>query len=162
MITLDLVQQKLGVMDETSVTQYIINIFEGVETATAQGYTFFFYGPDRKLPFATLATQDNEYDRASHLDRPSVFRLNIGVSRDPYRSLFGTQSPRLGPDNVVDTGHDFTTLDQLMPHPVYAPQSWVCVLNPSEATFQIVQPLLAEAYNLAIKRHSKARPADQS
>ena len=38
-------------------------MFEGVETATAQGYTFFFYGPDRKLPFATLATQDNEYDR---------------------------------------------------------------------------------------------------
>ena len=34
MITLDLVQQKLGVMDETLVTQYIINMFEGVETAT--------------------------------------------------------------------------------------------------------------------------------
>jgi uncharacterized protein DUF6194 len=63
MIILDLVQQKLGVIDETSVTQYIINMFEGVETAAAQGYTFFFYGPDRKLPFATLATQDNEYDR---------------------------------------------------------------------------------------------------
>jgi hypothetical protein len=162
MITLDLVQQKLGVMDEPLVTQHIINTFECVETATAPSYAFFFYGPDRKLPFATLATQDNEYDCASHLDRPSVFRLNIGVSRDTYRPLFGTQSPCLDPDNVVDTGHDFTTLDQLMPHPVYAPQSWVCVLNPSEATFHIVQPLLAEAYNLAAKRHSKARLDDPS
>jgi hypothetical protein len=62
-------------MDETSVTQSILNMFEGVETASAQGYTFFFYGPDRRLP---LATQDNEYDRGSHLDRPSVFRLDIG------------------------------------------------------------------------------------
>jgi hypothetical protein len=149
-------------MDETSLTQSILNMFEGVETATTQGYTFFFYGPHRKLPFVTLATQDNEYDRASDLDRPSVFRLNVGVSRDTYQSLFGTQSPRLGPDGVVDIGHDFTTLDQLMPHPIYAPQSWDCVLNPSEATFQTVQPLLAEAYALAVKRHSKMRPAHQS
>jgi len=146
-------------MDETSVTQSIINMFEGAETASAEGYTFFFYSPDRKLP---LATQDNEYDCGSHLDRPSVFGLNIGVSRSTYQSLFGTQSPRLGPVGVVDTGHDFTALEQLMPHPVYAPQSWVCVFNPSEATFQTAQPLLAEAYDLAVKRHSKARPADQS
>lgn len=106
-------------MDETPVTQYIISTFEGVETATAQGCTFFFYGPDRKLPFVTLATQDNEYDRASQWDRPSVFQLNIGVSKNTYRSLFGTKSPRLGPDGVVNTGHDFTALDQVMPHPIY-------------------------------------------
>jgi hypothetical protein len=139
-------------MDQTSVTQSILNMFEGVETATAQGYTFFFYDPDRALPFVTLVTQDNEYDR------PSVFRLKVGVSRATYKSLFGTQSPRLSLDGVVDTGHDFTTLDQLMRHPIYAPQSWVCVLNPSEATLQTLQPLLSEAYTLAVKRHSKARP----
>ena len=68
-------------MDETSITQYILGTFAKVDMATSQGYTFFFYGPDRKLPFATLATQDNDYDRASHLNRTSVFRLNIGVSR---------------------------------------------------------------------------------
>src|SRR5437763_14498011 len=108
-------------MDEASIFQYITDTFDGVETASAEGYTFFFYGPDRKLPFATLVTRDNEYDRASHLDRPSVFRLNIGVSKDTYRSLFGPQPPRPGADGVVDTGHDFTALDQLLPHPVYAP-----------------------------------------
>jgi hypothetical protein len=55
----------------------------------------------------------------------------------------------------VGIGHDFTALDQLLPHPVYAPQSWVCVLNPSAATFEAVRPLLAEAYQLAVSRYAK-------
>ena len=107
-------------------------------------------------------TKDNDYDRASNLDRPSVFRLNIGVSKHTYRSLFGPQPLRLDADGVVDTSHDFTALDQLLPHPMYAPQSWVCVLNPSDATFQAVRPLLAEAYDRSVRRHAKARPADES
>jgi uncharacterized protein DUF6194 len=142
-------------MDEASITQYITDTFAGVETATAQGYTFFFYGPHRKLPFATLATQDKDYDRVSHLDRPSVFRLNVGVSKETYRSLFGSQPSSPGAGGVVDTGHYFTALDQILPHPVYAPMSWVCVLNPSDATFQAVRPLLAEAYDLTVSRHAR-------
>lgn len=150
-------------MDEAAITQYIIDTFAGVETSTAMGYTFFFYGSERKFPFATLATEDNEYDRVSHLDRPSVFRLNIGVSRATYHSLFGSTQPHLGPDGVVDTGHDFTALDQLLPHPVYAPQSWVCVLNPGAATFQTVRSLLAEAYERAARKQAKgAAPTDES
>ncbi len=142
-------------MDETSVTQYITDTFANVETAATEGWTFFFYGSERKLPFATLGTQDDEYDRASNLNRPSVFRLNIGVSKDTYRALFGPQPSPPGPTGRVDTGHDFTVLDQLLPHPVYAPQSWVCVLNPSAETFQTVKPLLAEAYELAVRRQAK-------
>jgi hypothetical protein len=149
-------------MDEASITQYITDTFAGVEMATALGYTFFFYGPDRKLPFATLATQDNDYDRASHLDRPGVFRLNIGVERDTYRSLFGPQPSAPGAAGVVDTGHDFTVLDRLLPHPVYAPQSWVCVLNPSAETFQTVRPLLTEAYEKAVRRQANTQPAEES
>jgi hypothetical protein len=29
--------------------------------------------------FATLVSADNKYDRISNLDRPGVFRLNLGV-----------------------------------------------------------------------------------
>jgi hypothetical protein len=142
-------------MDETAITQYITDTFANVEMADAMGYTFFFYDSDHKLPFATLASQDNEYDQVSQLNRPSVFRLNIGVSRDTYRSLFGPQPSAPGPTGVVDTGHDFSALDQVLPHPVYAPQSWVCVLNPSAETFQTVKRLLAEAYDLAARRNAK-------
>lgn len=57
---------------------------------------------------------------------------------------------------AVDTGHDFATVDRLLPHPVYGRQYWVCALNPSEATFQTVaQPLLAEAYDLAVSKYVK-------
>jgi hypothetical protein len=149
-------------LDEAATARYIIDTFAGVETSNAAGYTFFFYGDDRIMPFATIAHWDNEGDRASNLDRPSVFRLNIGVSKQTYRALFGPQAPRLGADGVVDTGHDFTVLDELLPHPIYAPQSWVCVLNPQAATFEKVIPLLAEAYERAVKRHAKAIPAEQT
>lgn len=141
--------------DPEAIARYLLDTFPGVETTAAMGYTFFFYGSDHKLPFVTIATQDNEYDRASHLDRPSVFRLNIGVSRDSYRALFGPPPAPPGEAGVVATGHDFAALDQLMPHPVYAPQSWVCVLNPSAATFRGLQPVLAEAYARASNRHAR-------
>jgi len=42
---------------------------------------------------------------------------------------------------------DYTALDRLMPHPVYALQHWVSVLNPSVGTFEsVVKPLLEEAH----------------
>ena len=80
-------------MDEDALTQHIIDSFAGVETATAYGYTFFFYGRERKLPFATIASGDNEHDRVSNLDRAGVFRLNIGVRSETYRALFGPSRP---------------------------------------------------------------------
>jgi hypothetical protein len=165
-------------MDEASIIQHITDTFAGVDVirpevdggpAIAWGDTFFIYDPNRdlepnrKFPFATIVTKDyGEFDRASNLDRPGVFRLNIGISKDTYHSLFGPQPSRPGSDGMVDTGHDFAALDQLLPHPVYAAQCWVCVLNPSDATFQAVRPLLAEAYDLAVKRYAKARPAQES
>ncbi len=142
-------------LDAAAVTQYITDTFANVETSEAMGYVFFFYGAERKLPFVTIGTEDNDYDRASQLDRPGVFRLNIGASKDTYRALFGRQPKAPTGAGVVDTGHDFAALNQLMPHPVYAPQSWVCVLNPSGETFNTVQPLLAEAYELEVSRQAK-------
>ena len=50
---------------------------------------------------------------------------------------------------------DFAELDVVMPHPVYGRMHWVCVLNPSEATFETVKPLLSEAYDLNVARTVK-------
>lgn len=135
-------------MNETSLTRYITDTFAGVETADNFGYTFFFYGSDHKLPFATLSATDNEYECVSNLNRPGVFRLNIGVSKETFQSLFGT-------DGVTISDYDFTVLDRIMPHPEYARQFFVCVLSPSDATFQAIKPLLAEAYDIAVRRHAK-------
>jgi Family of unknown function (DUF6194) len=137
-------------MDEKGITDYIMNTFAGVETMTTLGYTFFFYGPDRMLPFTTIATADNEGDRVSNLDRPGVFRLNIGVSKQTFQVLFGT-------GKVDVSAYDFTALDTIMPHPDYAAQSWLCVLNPGDTTFQQLRPLLSEAYDLAIRRAARRK-----
>ena len=135
-------------MDETSVVNYITETFPGVETTTNFGYTFFFYRSDHILPFATLISSDQDYDRFSNLDRPEVFRLNIGVSRETFQSLFGTAK-------VDVSSYDFTALDVIMPHPEYAQQSFICVLSPSEATFERVRALLAEAYDIAVRRFTR-------
>jgi uncharacterized protein DUF6194 len=146
-------------MDETAITRYITETFDGVDLVVSSGNTFFFYNPDpteppdHRFPFVTLVTND-EYDQFSNLSRPSVYRLNIGVSKQTYRALFGDSPARDGA--AEDGSHDFTALDQVLPHPVYGRQYWVCVLNPSATTFQdAVQPLLAEAYEMAVGKRTR-------
>ena len=142
-------------MNESSVADYITKTFPGVETSTNFGYIFFFYGSDHKLPFATLASSDNDYDRISNLDRPGVFRLNIGVSKQTFQSLFGTVK-------VDVSSYDFTILDVIMPHPDYAQQYFICVLSPSEATFERIRALLAEAYDIAVRRTKRRNKKNES
>jgi hypothetical protein len=147
-------------MDEAALIQYITDTFPGVDPLAANGDVFFIYDPDRdlpgerKFPFATLVIGDR-YDQVSQLDRPGVYRLNCGVNRDTYRALFGAPPARLGPGGVIETEHDFTVLDQLLPHPVYAPQAWISVLNPGEQSWEQVKGLLQEAYSLGVQRHVK-------
>lgn len=135
-------------MDETSVANYITTTFADVETSENFGYTFFFYRDDHMLPFATLIASDNEYDRISDLDRPGAYRLNIGVSRQTFESLIGTAKPDV-------KSYDYTALDVIMPHPDYAPQNFICVLSPGDATWERTKSLLSEAYNIAAGRYNR-------
>jgi len=149
-------------MDESAITQYVAKTFTGVDVLVgsaeagspeiAWGDTFFIYDPDRALqgsrqfPFATIVTKDyGEFDNRSDLDRPGVFRLNIGLGSETFDSLFD-----------AGAGHDFSALDRLMPHPVYGRNHWVSVLNPSDATFETVKPLLREAYDRAVVRYRRS------
>ena len=146
-------------MDAAAVIQYITDTFDGSYTADEWGDTFFYYNPEGRLPndiyFATLKIRDDEYDRASDLDRPDVFCLNIGISKPTFDTLFSSRPTRLGSGQNDLEGHDLTALDRIMPHPVYDSMGWVCVLNPSEETFQTVRALLAEAYDLAVAKFAK-------
>ncbi len=153
-------------MNESEMSQYITETFEGVDVVTDSGNSFFFYNPDsnvppdHRFPFVTLVTNDL-YDQFSHLNRPSVFRLNIGIGKQTFRSLTGSPSLPSGTNSVANSGenessYDFTALDQIMPHPVYGRMLWVCVLNPSKETFETkVRPLLAEAYHLAVSKRKR-------
>jgi len=146
-------------MDETAIIQYITGTFAGIQIASADGNSFFYYGPDGKIPektfpFATLVTKD-DYDTVSNLSRPSVCRLNIGLAKDTFVSLLGAPPKAPGESGIIDTGHDFTALDQVMPHPIYGHMCWVCVLNPGTATWGTVQTLLAEAYGRVARKQDK-------
>ena len=151
-------------MNAQAITDHILSTFSGVDAQVgskeagspeiAWGDTFFIYDPKRDLegvqrfPFATIVTKDyGEFDERSDLDRPGVYRLNIGVRAETFKGLF--------PDASAD--RDFTALDALMPHPVYGPQHWVCVLNPSDETFETLKPLIAEAYDMARRRIDRPR-----
>ncbi|MEO7404294.1 MAG: DUF6194 family protein [Burkholderiales bacterium] len=145
---------------EAEITEYIAQNLPGVAAVSAPGGTFFFYDPngdvpaERRFPFATVIIND-DYDSASQLSRPGIFRLNIGVSKETCRTMFGELPTTLGPNGIIETDHDFTALDFLMPHPVYAAQCWVSVLNPDEVTLEEVKRLLDEAYEIAVRKYKK-------
>jgi hypothetical protein len=144
-------------IDEAAVTRAIVETLGGVDVVTTDGNSFFFYDPggdtppDRRFPFATLVTTD-EYDRFSDLSRPGVYRLNVGVSRETFRSLAPDPPPGAG-----ERTYDFTALDRIVPHPVYGSMHWLCVLNPSPETFAKVLLLLAEAHERAARRYAGQR-----
>jgi hypothetical protein len=81
-----------------------------------------------------------------------VFRLNVNVSGDTFRSRFGDPP---GPTDV-----DFAALDQFMPHPVYGQQSWVSIINPGDANRAAVEAMLTEAHDRVARRH-RGRNTDQ-
>ena len=146
-------------MDQVQLSEHLLRYFADVHPVQTWGETAFFYNPGRQLPrgvyFATIKSKDGDNDRASDLGRPGVFRLNIGIGQSAYRGQFGQPPARPAAGSVVDTGHDFTRLDQLMPHPVYAWMSWVCVLNPTSQTVRSLHPLLERAYDLAVDKFQK-------
>ena len=155
-------------MNEMEMSRYIPETFEGVDMVVEAGNYFFFYNPDPDIPpdhmfpWATLMVNDVN-DTFSNLDRPSVYRLNIGVSKATFQAMFGTDQRPASMKNTeqgepVFSGYDYTALDQVMPHPVYGKMYWVCVLNPSDVTLDtVVRPLLDEAYTMARNKYTKRR-----
>jgi hypothetical protein len=128
------------------ISSWITTTYPETKVVSAMGATFFSLD-DRHWPnFATIVTTD-EHDMGapSDLAREGVFRLNIGVGKETFTRLVGS---------IGDA--DFAALDQVVPHPVYAKQRWIAILNPSRQTFDdLVKPLIAEAHDrLARPRRS--------
>ena len=103
----------------------------------------------------TVKEKDGDNDRASQLDRPGVYRVNLGPRKQTYVNLFGPAPKRPPKGGVVEGDMDFTQTDTLLPHPVYAWMGWVCVLNPSAQTFESMKPLIRESYMFAKEKFEK-------
>lgn len=141
------------------IEHYILEHFEDVHPLDSWGEKSFFLNPKQQLKrgtyFATLKEKDGDNDKASFLNRDGIFRLNIGVSKEVYLSLFETLPKRPAKGCFIDGDYDFQKIDAVLPHPVYGWMGWVCVLNPSEKTFETCKGLLDDAYNKAIKTTMK-------
>lgn len=146
-------------VEPSDVIDAIVSDFPGLEPKPSWGETSLFYNPEGILPngvyFATIKEKDGANDKASSLDRPGVFRLSFGLPPARYESLFGPRPTRPAKGGCVATGHDFTALDGLMPHPVYGWMGWVQVLSPSRRTFAEIQPLLSAAHEAAAKKYDR-------
>jgi hypothetical protein len=127
------------------ISQWITATWPETVVAQAMGATFFSLDPSSWPNFATIVTTDeHDLGAPSNLTaRPGVFRLNIGVGKATFERLAAAG---------VDTAPDHGALDRLLPHPVYARQRWISILNPGRSTFEeAIKPLLAEAHDLLAK-----------
>ncbi|MFC8846838.1 MULTISPECIES: DUF6194 family protein [unclassified Micromonospora] len=146
----ELAQRILGL---PGVTQVRADAASGAPRAS-WGERFFFVGPDRRRPFATIVAHDTPgFDEDSRLDRPDVYRLNVELGRAEFQRRFGYPPARF-PDHRA--GIDFTRHDEVLPHPAYGLHGWACVLRPGVDLLPEVDRLLAHAYAWAADRHRRA------
>ena len=149
-------------MDPDDLHRHIVHTFDGTNVLENEGDLFYIYDPGRNLPpqrqmpWATLVRRD-AYDPSSDLDRRGAWRVNIGLTKAAYTERFGPAPNVPVTGEPIDTGFDYTATDTLMPHPVYAPQHWVCVVNPGERTADDVHALLAEAHGFAARKFANQR-----
>jgi len=132
-------------MEQEGIETFV-SAMEYIEREENFGYTFFFVGDDHRLSFVTIANSDNEYDDVSNLDRDQVFRVNIGVSKETFTKLIGETDP----ESV-----DYSALNVFLPHPHYARQNFISILNPAGENVAKTKALIEEAYAIAAARYKR-------
>jgi Family of unknown function (DUF6194) len=138
--------------DADEITAWITTTYPDTIVGEAMNARFFSLDPSNWPNFATIVTTDeHDMGNPSDLARDGVFRLNIGVGKATFERLVGA---RVEPD--------YAALDTILPHPVYAKQRWVAILNPGRRTFEdTVKPLIAEAHD-RLARPTHDRPPARS
>lgn len=105
----------------------------------------FFSMDEKHWPnFATVVwTDEHDMGTPSRLSRDGVYRVNVGVDRPTFQALVGEAKDP-----------DYAAVDTFIPHPVYAKQRWIGILNPSHATVRDrLLPLITAGHDrLAGKR----------
>jgi hypothetical protein len=118
--------------------------------ATIESAAFFSLDEKHWPNFATVVwTDEHDMGTPSNLARPGVYRVNVGVDRATFEELVGSM-----------TEPDYAAFDRFVPHPVYAKQRWISILNPSHSTVrEVLMPLIAAGHErlAASRRRSSLR-----
>ena len=150
-------------MHKRSLIRFLTIVFSDLNLLEAWGETSLFYNPhntfERGKYIFTFKEKDGENDKGSSLNRDTVnFRLNMKISQKTFKQLFSMDCmparPLKGCVSDIDLLHyDAMALDIIMPHPVYAWMSWICILNPCYRSVKemLQQGYLHEAYANGVK-----------
>ena len=143
------------------VLNYLTLSFSGLSIIDTWGEKSLFYNPDNLLKrgvyFCTIKNKNGANDQASDLDRADVFRVNFGISKETFLAIFAELPKRPIKGGFIEGPYNFKTLDSLTPHPVYGWMAWVSILNPSISSWNKIEVLLAESYELSINKYNKKK-----
>jgi hypothetical protein len=134
--------------DQDEMIQLIRDAFPDAVVAQIDSASFFSLDEKHWPNFATVVwTDEHDMGTPSNLARPGVYRVNVGVDREAFQRLVGSM-----------TDPDYAAFDRFIPHPIYAKQRWISILNPSHATVRdSLMPLIAAGHDrLARKRGGAA------
>jgi hypothetical protein len=148
-------------MNKAEIIDFVQKKYSGTVVNYNWGEQGIFYNPEMKLAkgiyILTLKEQDGPNDKASKLNRSGLFRLNLGIEKSTFIDLFGYIPKRPTAGNIIEMNYDFSSVDEILPHPVYGWMSWISVITPSTNTFEKLKPLIDEGYNLAVKKYKKKK-----
>jgi hypothetical protein len=136
--------------DLDEMTRLITNAFPDAVIARIDSATFFSLDDSHWPNFATIVwTDEHDEGAPSNLARDGVYRVNVGVDRETFQRMVGGM---VNPDHAA--------FDRFVPHPVYARQRWISVLNPSHATVRDeLMPLITAGHDrLAARGKTMSRP----
>ncbi|MBD5155225.1 MAG: hypothetical protein HDT15_09200 [Oscillibacter sp.] len=148
-------------MTPDEILKYCLEGLDGTVLVNSWGERGIFYNPDGRLKrgiyILTVKEKDGEHDKSSRLDRKDVYRVNLGLRKSTFTQMFGSMPKRPDKGGVVDMDYEFSSVDTLLPHPVYAWMGWICVLNPSQERFEELKPLIQKAYEYAKEKYIKRK-----
>jgi hypothetical protein len=136
--------QNEDVMPLEELVNYLSSHYADVDVMTyppEQPPTAWFFSrdADKHWPnFATIVTTDeHDTEPNSNLAARGAYRLNVGVGRESFERLIDLRRQ-----------YDYTATDEVLPHPTYAKQRWIGIVNPTRRTFDdVLKALLEEAYD---------------
>ena len=87
-------------MEAEGILKYCLENLEGSVLVESWGEKGIFYNPGHVLKrgvyILTVKEKDGDNDKGSRLDRPGVYRVNLGVRKDTFVKLFGAVPKRPG------------------------------------------------------------------
>jgi hypothetical protein len=132
--------------DLETMLRLIRDEFPDAVVATLDSAAFFSLDEKHWPNFATVVwTDEHDEGAPSNLAREGVYRVNVGVDRETFQRLVGSI-----------THPEYAALDRFIPHPVYARQRWISVLNPSHQTVRTsLMPLIAAGHDRLVAQRAR-------